>query len=249
VTSGILPDGSTDLLVTAKAGPYTPAARALVSRLRTGPLHAVLGGVPYRVGGETADSIDATQAMFSGLPKVGLALLVIIALMLLFALRSVFLPVKAVVLVILSLGASLGSLLLLVTTRLGATLIGAPGPEDIHPIVPITIVAITVALSTDYEVILLSRIAVFAGFALAGRERPGATPMDGPAAARPSGRRVRSSWFLSGWGCQVAASASRAPGMISAVRREPAASHTEPSHSAASGWPSVRSTTTLVPRA
>ncbi len=159
VTPHILPDGPSDLIVTAKADPYSPAARDLVSRLRTGSLHAALGGVPYWVGGETADSIDATQAMFNGLPKVGLALLVIIALLLLFALRSVFLPVKAVVLVILSLGASLGSLLLLATTRLGATLIGASGPEDIHPIVPITIVAITVALSTDYEVILISRIA------------------------------------------------------------------------------------------
>jgi RND superfamily putative drug exporter len=37
-------------------------------------------------------------------------------------------------------------------------LIGADGPGDIHPIVPVTIVAITVALSTDYEVILISRI-------------------------------------------------------------------------------------------
>jgi RND superfamily putative drug exporter len=159
VTPHILPDGSSDLIVTAKADPYSPAARELVLRLRTGSLHTALGGVPYWVGGETADSIDATQAMFNGLPKVGLALLVIIALLLLIALRSVFLPVKAVVLVILSLGASLGSLLLLATTRLGATLIGASGPQDIHPIVPITILAITVALSTDYEVILISRIA------------------------------------------------------------------------------------------
>jgi uncharacterized membrane protein YdfJ with MMPL/SSD domain len=159
VAPGTLPDGSTDLIVTAKSDPYSPAARDLVIRLRTGPLHAALGQVPYWVGGETAESIDATQAMFNGLPEVGLALLVIIALMLLFALRSVFLPVKAVVLVVLSLGASLGSLLLLVTTRLGAMLIGATGPQDIHPIVPGTIVAITVALSTDYEVILISRIA------------------------------------------------------------------------------------------
>jgi RND superfamily putative drug exporter len=159
VTAGTLPDGSEDLIVTAKADPYSPAARELVSRLRTGPLHAALGGVPYAVGGETADSIDATRALFGGLPKVGLALLVIVALMLLFALRSVFLPIKAVLLVVLSLGASLGTLLLLVTTRLGATLIGANGPQPIDPIVPITIVAITVALSTDYEVILISRIA------------------------------------------------------------------------------------------
>jgi uncharacterized membrane protein YdfJ with MMPL/SSD domain len=159
VAPSTLPDGSEALIVTGKADPYSAAARDLVVRLRTGSLHTALGGVPYWVGGETADSIDATQAMFDGLPKVGLALLVIIAVLLLFALRSVFLPVKAVVLVIMSLGASLGSLVLLVTTRLGATLIGASGPEDIHPIVPITIVAITVALSTDYEVILISRIA------------------------------------------------------------------------------------------
>jgi RND superfamily putative drug exporter len=159
VTAGSLPDGSQDLIVTATAGPYSPAARALVSRLRTGPLHAALGGTPYQVGGETADSIDATQAIFDGLPRVGLALLLIIGMVLLFALRSVFLPVKAVLLVVLSLGASLGTLLLLVTTRWGAALIGANGPHDIHPIVPITVVAITVALSTDYEVILISRIA------------------------------------------------------------------------------------------
>ena len=112
------------------------------------------------MGGETAASTDATKAMFDGLPKVGLAcLLVVVGLLLLFALRSVFLPLKAVVLVILSLGASLGSLVLLATTKVGSHLIGASGPQDIHPIVPITIVAITVALSTDYEVILISRIA------------------------------------------------------------------------------------------
>ena len=159
VTARTLPDGSQALIVTAKSDPYSRAARELVVRLRTGALHTALAGVRYRVGGETADSIDATQAMFNGLPRVGLALLVIIVLLLLFALRSVFLPIKAVVLVVLSLGASLGTLLLLVTTRLGAMLIGANGPQDIHPIVPITIVAITVALSTDYEVILISRIA------------------------------------------------------------------------------------------
>ena len=84
--------------------------------------------------------------------------MLVVGAVLLLALRSVFLPLKAVALVVLSLGASLGSLLLLTTTSLGARLIGASGPGDIHPIVPITIVAITVALSTDYEVILITRI-------------------------------------------------------------------------------------------
>jgi uncharacterized membrane protein YdfJ with MMPL/SSD domain len=46
VIPGTMPDGATDLIVIGKAAPYSPAAHALVSRLRTGPLHAALGGVP-----------------------------------------------------------------------------------------------------------------------------------------------------------------------------------------------------------
>jgi len=158
IASVPLPDGSVVLAVTSRKDPYAEATRDLVHRLRSGSIRSELSGISYRVGGETAASIDATKAMFDGLPRVGLALLLVVGVLLLFALRSVFLPVKAVALVVLSLGASLGSLLLLTTTSLGARLIGASGPGDVHPIVPITVVAITVALSTDYEVILISRI-------------------------------------------------------------------------------------------
>jgi uncharacterized membrane protein YdfJ with MMPL/SSD domain len=73
--------------------------------------------------------------------------------------RSVVLPVKGVLLVVLSLGATAGVLLLLSTTGPGARLIGWSQPQQLHPIVPITIVAMVIALSTDYEVILISRIA------------------------------------------------------------------------------------------
>jgi len=159
VSTQPLPDGSVVLAVTTKHDPYSVESRELVDRLRHGEIQAQLDGASYKVGGETAASVDATAAMFDGLPKVALALLLVVGAVLLLALRSVFLPLKAIALVVLSLGASLGSLLLLTTTSLGATLIGASGPGDIHPIVPITIVAITVALSTDYEVILISRIA------------------------------------------------------------------------------------------
>lgn len=149
-----LPDGSAVLAVTSRAGPHDPTSRALVTALRAG----TVDGVAHRVGGETAAGMDTTDAMFGSLPKVGVALLLVIGVLLLCALRSVLLPVKAVVVVVLSLGSSLGALLLLTTTELGSRLIGAAGPGDIHPIVPVTILAITMALSTDYEVLLLSRI-------------------------------------------------------------------------------------------
>jgi len=154
-----LPDGSVVLAVTSRATPYAAESRELVASLRHRALHSQLADLHYRVGGETAASVDATQAMFDGLPRVGAVLLLVVGVLLLFALRSVFLPLKAVLLVVLSLGASLGSLLLLTATSVGARLIGADGPGDIHPIVPVTIIAITVALSTDYEVILIARIA------------------------------------------------------------------------------------------
>ncbi len=149
-----LPDGSVVLGVTSRAGPHEPASRELVAALRDGSLSRTA----LLVGGETASGMDATEAMFASLPEVGIVLLLVIAALLVCALRSVLLPVKAVVLVVLSLGSSLGGLLLLTTTELGSRLIGADGPGDIHPIVPVTILAITMALSTDYEVLLLSRI-------------------------------------------------------------------------------------------
>ncbi|GAA1936793.1 MMPL family transporter [Nocardioides marmoribigeumensis] len=147
-----LGDGRSAVAVTTTHEPYSAANRDFVQMLRD------RSDGDYLVGGETAASMDATRAMFDGLPRVGVALLVVVALVLLLALRSVFLPLKAVALVVVSLGASLGSLLLLTSTEWGARLIGASGPGDIHPIVPITIVAVTVALSTDYEVILISRM-------------------------------------------------------------------------------------------
>lgn len=149
----------TAIVVTPKSDPYSAAARGLVERLRHGSLKSALTGARYRVGGETAASVDAAESMVAGLPKVLVALLIVIGLLLLFALRSVWAPLRAVLSVALSLGAGLGSLALLTTTRLGAHLIGAGHPQEIHPIVPITVVIVTVALSTDYEIMLTSRIA------------------------------------------------------------------------------------------
>src|SRR4051794_2653082 len=83
-----LPDGAVVLAVTTKHGPYSENSRELVHRLRDGDIRAQLGGVDYKVGGETAASVDATTAMFDGLPKVAFALLLVVGAVLLLALRS-----------------------------------------------------------------------------------------------------------------------------------------------------------------
>jgi RND superfamily putative drug exporter len=154
-----LPDRAAAVVITSKFGAYDAATRSLVTSLRQGELHDRLANVSYAVGGETAMAMDATGAMFGGLLWVVVALALVIAALLALAMRSVLLPAKAIVLVAFSVASSMGALLLFTGTSLGARIIGAGGPEDLHPIVPVTILAIIVALSTDYEVILLSRVA------------------------------------------------------------------------------------------
>ena len=140
-------------------GPADASTEAFVRDLRGGDLRASLADIQYDVGGESAMRLDATQALFEGLPLMLGVLLALVLVFFMVAMRSIVLPVKAILLVVISLGASLGGLLLLSTTTLGARMIGWSQPEELHPIVPITIVAIAIALSTDYEVILISRMA------------------------------------------------------------------------------------------
>jgi RND superfamily putative drug exporter len=140
-------------------GPAQASTEDFVRDLRGGDLRASLADIQYDVGGESAMRLDATQALFEGLPLMLGVLLALVLVFFMVAMRSIVLPVKAILLVVISLGASLGGLLLLSTTTLGARMIGWSQPEELHPIVPITIVAIAVALSTDYEVILISRMA------------------------------------------------------------------------------------------
>jgi len=140
-------------------GPADPSTEDFVRNLRTGDLHTSFADIQYEVGGESAMRLDATEALFESLPLMLVVLLALVLVFFMVAMRSIVLPIKAIVLVVISLGASMGGLLLLSTTTIGARLIGWSQPEELHPIVPITIVAIAIALSTDYEVILISRMA------------------------------------------------------------------------------------------
>jgi RND superfamily putative drug exporter len=146
------------VVVTTVHAPADDRTHALVKSLRDGKLRQTLSRVQYNVGGETSLRIDATNALFATLPLALGILLFVVLVLLVIAMRSIVLPVKAVILVVVSLAATMGGLLLLSTTKLGAKLIGWSDPADLHPIVPITIVVIVIALATDYEVILISRI-------------------------------------------------------------------------------------------
>ena len=103
------------------------------------------------------------------------------ALLLMAVFRSVLVPLKAVVMNLLSIGAAFGLIVAVFQWGWGASLIGIDGTGPIISFFPIFLFAIIFGLSMDYEVFLMSRIheewehshdateAVTRGLALTGR--------------------------------------------------------------------------------
>jgi RND superfamily putative drug exporter len=112
----------------------------LVRAVRAEPAPA-----PALVGGRAAELADYRDSLSSRLPIVALILLVAIGGLLFWLTRSVLIPVKAVLMNLLTLGASVGVLAVVFGWKLDVT-------------TPILLFVFIFGLSTDYEVFLLSRI-------------------------------------------------------------------------------------------
>jgi RND superfamily putative drug exporter len=131
--------------------PESDAARAIVRAIRED--RAVADG-NLLVGGETARDVDATRYIATRVPKaislvVGATVLVVFLL-----LRSVLLPLKAVVMNFLSIAGSFGALVWIFQD--GHLFVQEPRP--VEPSLPILLFCIVFGLSMDYEVLLLSRM-------------------------------------------------------------------------------------------
>ncbi len=118
--------------------------------------HPPVGG-ELLVTGETAFQLDFIHAIQANTPRV-IGIIVLITYFVLFLLlRSVLLPLKAVLMNLLSITASYGALVWLFQYgHLASALHFTPGP--IAPMVPIIMFCILFGLSMDYEVLLLNRV-------------------------------------------------------------------------------------------
>ena len=135
---------------------HTAAGVATVGRLRAA-LANVPGGV--EVGGNTAQNSDFTSAVYGNLPLVLAAIAVLTFLLLAREFRSIVLAVKAVVVNVVSLGASFGFLVLFWQCGLGSDLVfGVPATGSIRNWIPIVSFAFLFGLSMDYEVFILARM-------------------------------------------------------------------------------------------
>jgi RND superfamily putative drug exporter len=112
-----------------------------------------------RVGGVPALDADYDAVVKERLPRVVLGVVLGSLLALMIGLRSLFAAVKAILLNLVSVGASFGALVLVFQEGHGSKLFGLEGPTgNVYPIVPILSFAIVFGLSMDYEVFLVARV-------------------------------------------------------------------------------------------
>jgi uncharacterized membrane protein YdfJ with MMPL/SSD domain len=135
--------------------PDSPQARQIVTSVRAlaPPPHASV-----LVGGTTAMLVDELSSLGATLPWMALLTAVATFVLLFLAFGSVVLPVKAIVMNILSLSATFGVIVWVFQWGHLSGLLGFTATGSIDPTMPILLLAIVFGLSMDYEVFLLSRI-------------------------------------------------------------------------------------------
>ena len=144
------------LQVYADSAPQDEETTELIHHLRDDVIPE--SGVDARVGGFTAASIDFSDYLGDRLPFLIGAVLVSSFVLLMAVFRSVLVPLKAVVMNLLSIGAAYGVVIAVFQWGWGADLIGVGREGPFEAWAPMMLFAIVFGLSMDYEVFLLSRM-------------------------------------------------------------------------------------------
>ena len=140
--------------------PDGPAATAAITRLRERLAPSAFSGVraDVLVTGETAYNVDDFATVDAYTPWVFAFVLGLSFLLLLIAFRSIVVPLKAIVMNLLSVGAAYGLLVLVFQKGYGDSWFGFEKTPGIESWLPLFLFAILFGLSMDYHVFLLSRI-------------------------------------------------------------------------------------------
>jgi uncharacterized membrane protein YdfJ with MMPL/SSD domain len=117
-----------------------------------------VGGVQALVGGDTAANKDYNDMLKAHAPIVFLFVLGLAFLLLLTTFRSIVVPIKAIVLNLLSVGSAYGVLVLVFQKGWGESLLGFKSTGAIEPWLPLFLFVILFGLSMDYHVFILSRV-------------------------------------------------------------------------------------------
>jgi putative drug exporter of the RND superfamily len=143
------------LQAVTKANPYTEAAHAAVDEVRTAEAPE---GVSFLVGGLSAGQKDFISSLYGKAPYAAAFVLSVTYLILLVSFRSVFIPLKAVIVNILSLTASFGAIVFVFQDGNLSGLLDFTPLGFVDATLPILMFCTIFGVSMDYEVFLLSRI-------------------------------------------------------------------------------------------
>ncbi len=149
--------GAAIVTVVPTTAPQSEATDKLLAELRDDVVTRI-PGLDVSFGGATASNADLAKVLGDRLPLFIGAVLALSFLLLLVVFRSVLVPLKAVVLNLLSIGAAYGVMVMVFQWGWFGGLVGIAGGAPIEPWAPMMLFAIVFGLSMDYEVFLLSRI-------------------------------------------------------------------------------------------
>ncbi|MFG1920798.1 MMPL family transporter [Cryptosporangium sp. NPDC048952] len=149
-------EGSTARVsITYDGDPISAESRELVSRIRDVPPPP---GGEVLVGGQTAALADQLSTVGDRLPWMALIVVSATFVLLFLAFGSLVLPVKAIIMNVLSLGASFGALVLIFQEGHLSGLLNFTSTGTLEATQPILVLGIVFGLSMDYEVFLMSRM-------------------------------------------------------------------------------------------
>jgi len=138
----------------------TPEAKATVVKIRDQYIPATFSGTDARamVTGESAFMVDYDQITSEYTPVIFILVLSLSFVVLLLAFRSIVIPVTAILMNLLSVGASYGLIVLVFQKGVLADFLGFTQVASIETWLPLFLFAVLFGLSMDYQVFLLSRV-------------------------------------------------------------------------------------------
>ena len=153
-------NNATVINVVPRFAPYDDRQKEFVNDIRKliVPSFAGLGDHETYVGGTTAQFMDFSDKLYDRFPFVIGAVLLLTFIVLMMFFQSVFLPLKAILMNLASILATYGVLVLIFQHGWGSDLFRFDPVGAIGVVTPAIVFVILFALSTDYEVFMLSRI-------------------------------------------------------------------------------------------
>ncbi len=146
-------DGTAIVVAFPTADGSSAEGRATLERIRATALPG-----QATIGGEAAQSADFIDAVYSKFPYL-IALICLLTFVLLArAFRSLLLPLKAVLLNLLSVAAAWGLLVLVFQKGYGSGIWGIEATQAINVELPIVVFAFLFGISMDYQVFIMSRM-------------------------------------------------------------------------------------------